>query len=112
MSLQERGTLHIGPGVEVYEGMLVGENARPEDIDVNPTRERKLTNMRSSTAEELERLSPALNLSLEQALEFIAEDECAEVTPRSVRLRKVVLEQSMRARERRRSRPTARAGAD
>ena len=111
MSLQERGTLHIGPGVEVYEGMVVGENARPEDMDVNPTRERKLTNMRSSTAEELERLSPALSLSLEQALEFIAEDECAEVTPRSVRLRKVVLEQSMRARERRRARPTIRAGA-
>ncbi len=111
MSLQERGTLHIGPGVEVYEGMVVGENARPEDMDVNPTRERKLTNMRSSTAEELERLSPALNLSLEQALEFIAEDECAEVTPRSVRLRKVVLEQSMRARERRRARPPIRAGS-
>ncbi|MGA9775720.1 MAG: translational GTPase TypA [Candidatus Dormiibacterota bacterium] len=104
MSLQDRGSLLIGPGVEVYEGMVMGENARPEDMDVNPTKEKKLTNMRSSTSEELERLSPPLQLSLEQALEFIAEDECAEVTPKSVRLRKVILTQNLRARERRRSR--------
>ena len=91
MNLQERGTMFVGPGVEVYEGMIVGENARREDMDVNPTKERKLTNMRSSTSEELVRLTPALDLSLEQALEFLREDECAEVTPVGVRLRKVVL---------------------
>ncbi|HET9060610.1 MAG TPA: translational GTPase TypA [Acidimicrobiales bacterium] len=104
MNLQDRGTLFIGPGTEVYEGMIVGENARREDMDVNPTKERKLTNMRSSTAEELVRLSPPLTLTLEQALEFLREDECAEVTPQSVRLRKVVLAQTDRARQRARSR--------
>src|SRR5579872_1371214 len=98
LSLQERGSLFVGPGAEVYEGMIVGENARSEDIDVNPTRERKLTNMRSSTAEELVRLVPARLLSLEQALEFIAEDECVEVTPSAVRLRKAILDQSDRGR--------------
>ena len=97
MNLQERGTLFVGPGVPVYEGMVVGENARREDMDVNPTKERKLTNMRSSTAEELVRLSPARLMSLEQALEFLREDECAEVTPQSVRLRKVILPQADRA---------------
>jgi GTP-binding protein len=91
MNLQERGEMFVGPGVEVYEGMIVGENARPEDIDVNPTKEKKLTNMRSSTADELVRLVPHRELSLEQALEFIREDESAEVTPKHVRLRKVVL---------------------
>ena len=100
LNLQERGALFVGPGVEVYEGMIIGENARSDDMDVNPTKERKLTNMRSSTAEELVRLVPHLQLSLEQALEFVAEDECVEVTPRSVRLRKVVLEQAARARRR------------
>jgi GTP-binding protein len=100
LNLQERGALFVGPGVEVYEGMIIGENARAEDMDVNPTRERKLTNMRSSTAEELVRLVPPLPMSLEQALEFIAEDECVEVTPSSVRLRKVVPEQAERARRR------------
>ncbi|HTV12716.1 MAG TPA: translational GTPase TypA [Acidimicrobiales bacterium] len=104
LNLQERGTLFIGPGTEVYEGMIVGENARREDMDVNPTKERKLTNMRSSTAEELVRLTPATLLSLEQALEFLREDECAEVTPTAVRLRKVVLSQSDRARAHARSR--------
>jgi predicted membrane GTPase involved in stress response len=90
-SSRTAGTPFIGPGVEVYEGMVVGENARAEDLDVNPAKEKKLTNMRSSTADELVRLiSPAL-LSLEQALEFISEDECAEVTPDHVRLRKVEL---------------------
>jgi GTP-binding protein len=98
MNLQERGTLFIGPGAEVYEGMIVGENARREDMDVNPTKERKLTNMRSSTAEELVRLSPATVPTLEQALEFLREDECAEVTPLSVRLRKVLLPKAERGR--------------
>ena len=89
INLQERGQLFVGPGTEVYEGMIVGENARPEDMDVNLTREKKLTNVRAATAESFEKLIPARLLSLEQALEFIADDECVEVTPRSVRLRKV-----------------------
>src|SRR5436305_4176793 len=100
MNLQERGSMFVGPGVEVYEGMIVGENARSDDMDVNPTKERKLTNMRSSTAEELVRLIPHRQLSLEQALAFIREDECVEVTPSSVRLRKLVLDQSVRGRQR------------
>jgi GTP-binding protein len=91
LNLQERGSLFVGPGVEVYEGMIVGENARNDDLDVNPTKEKKLTNMRSSTSEELVRLIPPRPLSLDQALEFILEDECVEVTPASVRLRKVEL---------------------
>jgi GTP-binding protein len=98
MSLQDRGTLFVGPQVEVYEGMIVGENARSDDMDVNPTKEKKLTNIRSSTADVYERLVPARLLSLEQALEFIAEDECVEVTPKSVRLRKVELDQTVRGR--------------
>jgi len=98
LNLQDRGALFMGPGVEVYEGMIVGENARSEDMDVNPTKERKVTNVRSSTSEELVRLIPPRHMSLEQALEFIREDECVEVTPASVRLRKVVLDQSERAR--------------
>jgi len=89
--LQERGTLFVGPGTGVYEGMIVGEHSRPDDLDVNPTKERKLTNIRSSTGEELERLVPPRLLSLEQALEFCRQDECVEVTPAAVRLRKVVL---------------------
>jgi GTP-binding protein len=104
LNLQERGTLFIGPGAPVYEGMVIGENSRREDMDVNPTKERKLTNMRSSTAEELVRLSPPAMLSLEQALEFLREDECAEVTPVSVRLRKALLPQAERARLRSRAR--------
>ncbi|HEX4863050.1 MAG TPA: EF-Tu/IF-2/RF-3 family GTPase, partial [Acidimicrobiales bacterium] len=104
-NLQERGALFIGPGVEVYEGMIVGENARSEDMDVNPTKEKKLTNMRAAAADETVRLVPALQLSLEQALEFIREDECAEVTPGNVRLRKVILDQSDRARRRAAARP-------
>ena len=91
LNLQERGQLFVGPGVDVYEGMIVGENARPEDLDVNATKEKKLTNMRSSTADELVRLIPARPLSLDQALEFIREDECVEVTPDHVRLRKLEL---------------------
>jgi GTP-binding protein len=98
MSLQERGQLLVGPGVEVYEGMIVGENARADDMNVNPTKEKKLNNIRSSTAETFEKLIPPRTLSLEQALEHIAEDECAEVTPKSVRLRKLVLDQPTRAR--------------
>ena len=81
-NLQERGTLFVGPGAEVYEGMIVGENPRPEDMDVNPTKEKKLTNVRSSTGEELERLIPPRLMSMEQQLEFCAADECLEVTPR------------------------------
>jgi GTP-binding protein len=91
LGLQERGTLFVGPGSEVYEGMIVGENSRADDMDVNATRERKLTNMRSSTSEELVRLVPAHTMGLEQALEFCREDECVEVTPGGVRLRKVTL---------------------
>jgi GTP-binding protein len=104
LNLQERGQLMVRPGVEVYEGMVIGENARPDDMDVNPTKERKLTNMRSSTAESFEKLIPARSLSLEQALEHIADDECVEVTPRSVRLRKVTLDRATRARAAKRSR--------
>jgi GTP-binding protein len=91
LNLQERGQLFVAPGAEVYEGMIVGENARADDLDVNPTKEKKLTNMRSSTADELVRLIPPRLLSLEQALEFIGDDECVEVTPNHVRLRKAVL---------------------
>jgi GTP-binding protein len=91
LNLQERGQLFIGPGAEVYEGMIVGENARSDDMDVNPTKEKKLTNMRSSTGDELVRLIPPRPLSLEQALELIRDDEAVEVTPHHVRLRKVEL---------------------
>jgi GTP-binding protein len=85
----------------VYEGMIIGENARSEDMDVNPTKERKVTNMRSATSEELERLIPARLMSLEQALEFCREDECIEVTPTGVRMRKVILDQNERVRNQR-----------
>jgi GTP-binding protein len=87
--LQDRGTLFVGPTTFVYEGMIVGENSRADDLDVNATREKKLTNMRSSTGDELVRLIPFRQLSLEQALEFCRDDECVEVTPAAVRLRKV-----------------------
>jgi GTP-binding protein len=97
-NLQERGSLFVEPTTEVYEGMLVGENSRSDDMDVNITKEKKLTNIRSSTAEELERLVPPRRLSLEQALEFCREDECVEVTPNAVRLRKVVLDAALRGR--------------
>jgi len=100
LNLQERGTMFVGPGIQVYEGMIVGENARSQDLDVNPTKEKKLTNMRASTSEELVRLIPNLQLSLEQALEFIREDECAEVTPNAIRLRKVTLSALEREKER------------
>jgi GTP-binding protein len=107
MALEQRGTLLVPPGTEVYEGMIVGENSRIDEMDVNPAKEKKLTNVRSSTADELERLTPHLQLSLEQALEFIGEDECVEVSPHSVRLRKVVLDQAIRGRQRSRTRRDA-----
>ncbi|HEU4657087.1 MAG TPA: translational GTPase TypA [Capillimicrobium sp.] len=96
--MQERGTLFVEPGDEVYEGMVVGENQRADDLDVNAVREKKLTNMRSSTADELVRLVPKRVLSLDQALEFLREDECVEVTPNAVRLRKVLLDQTARVK--------------
>jgi GTP-binding protein len=96
--LQERGSLFVTPGTEIYEGMIVGENSRSDDMDVNVARERKMTNVRSSTAEELERLVPPRLLSLEQALEFCAPDECVEVTPTAVRLRKNILDGKERGR--------------
>ena len=96
--LQERGALFVEPGEEVYEGMIVGENARAEDLDVNATKEKHLTNIRSSTADQLVRLVPKRELSLDQALEYLREDECVEVTPRAVRLRKVELDANARRR--------------
>ena len=110
-NLQERGTLFVPPGTEVYQGMIVGENSRADDMDVNITKEKKLTNVRSSTAEVLERLAPARLLSLEQSLEFCREDECVEVTPDAVRLRKVVLDQTDRARTAARARSAAKSEA-
>ncbi|MEX2023820.1 MAG: translational GTPase TypA, partial [Thermoleophilaceae bacterium] len=101
--LEDRGTLFVGPGEEVYEGMIVGESVRPEDLNVNAVREKHLTNMRSSTADVLVRLSPKRELSLDQALEHVREDECVEVTPAAVRMRKVVLDQNQRVRTARRA---------
>ena len=97
-NLQERGELFVGPGVDVYEGMIVGENSREQDMDVNVTKEKKLTNMRSSTADEAIRLIPHRELSLEQAIEFIADDEYVEITPKTIRLRKKVLQANKRPR--------------
>jgi GTP-binding protein len=97
-NLQERGTLFVDPTTEVYEGMIVGENSRADDMDVNITKEKKLTNMRQSTSDETEKLIPPRKLSLEQALEFCREDECVEVTPAAVRIRKVILDQQTRGR--------------
>src|SRR5512143_3258549 len=94
--LQERGELFVGPGVELYEGMIIGENAKDTDLDVNAVREKKLTNMRASTADEAIRLVPFRNLNLEQAIEFIGDDEFVEVTPKSLRLRKKVLQSNKR----------------
>ncbi|MBA3690870.1 MAG: translational GTPase TypA [Actinobacteria bacterium] len=91
LNLQERGSMFVGPGEDVYEGMIVGENARADDMDVNATKEKQLTNMRKANSEETVRLIPKAHMSLEQALEFIREDECVEVTPGNVRLRKVLL---------------------
>src|ERR671914_409392 len=97
-NLQERGVLFVEPGEDVYEGMIVGENARAEDLDVNATKEKHLTNMRSSTSDVLVRLVPPRRLSLDQALEFVREDEAVEVTPRSIRLRKADLDQTARVK--------------
>ncbi len=108
-NLQERGTMFVAPGEDVYEGMIVGENARAEDLDVNACKEKHLTNMRSSTADELVRLVPKRTLSLDQALEFLREDECVEVTPNAVRLRKVALDKTERQKLARRSGQLARA---
>jgi len=98
MNLQERGSMLVGPGIEVYEGMIVGENSRLDEIDVNVTKEKQQTNMRAAGSDNTVRIVPPRLLSLEQALEFIADDECAEVTPKNVRLRKVLLNASERGR--------------
>jgi GTP-binding protein len=108
-NLQERGAMFLEPTTEVYEGMIVGENSRVEDMDVNICRERKLTNVRSATSEVLERLIPPRKLSLEQALEFCREDECVEVTPVAVRIRKLVLAQNERARTAARAKTAAKS---
>ena len=97
-NLQERGILFVEPTTEVYEGMIVGENSRADDMDVNITKEKKQTNMRSATSDNFEKLIPPRRLSLEQCLEFCREDECVEVTPESVRIRKVVLDANERAK--------------
>ena len=97
-NLQERGVLFVEPGEDVYEGMIVGENARQEDLDVNAVKEKHLTNIRSSTSDNFEKLTPSRKLTLEESLEFAREDECVEVTPEIVRIRKVVLDQTERAR--------------
>ncbi|MDA8392037.1 MAG: translational GTPase TypA [Actinomycetota bacterium] len=112
LGLEPRGTLFVGPGESVYAGMVIGENSRPDDMDVNPARERKLTNVRSSTAEELVRLRPPQRLTLESALEMIDEDEMVEVTPSAVRVRKTVLDQSQRNRLRSRERKPAAASGN
>jgi GTP-binding protein len=98
VAIQERATLFVGPTEDVYEGMIVGENSRGEDMDVNICREKHLTNMRASGSDNTQKLTPPRRLSLEQALEFLAEDECVEVTPGAIRLRKVVLDAGERAR--------------
>ncbi len=102
-NLQERGTMFVPPGTEVYEGMIVGENSRSDDMDINPTKEKKLTNMRQSSGDILVPLIPHKQLSLEQALEFCREDECVEITPSTVRIRKVLLSQTDRVRAGRKS---------
>jgi GTP-binding protein len=101
--LADRGTMFVSPGTQVYNGMVVGENTRSEDMDINITREKKLTNVRSSTSDVLVTLTPATILNLEQALEFCASDECVEVTPESVRIRKVEMDSHLRARARART---------
>ncbi|MGF3056631.1 translational GTPase TypA [Microbacterium sp. YY-01] len=99
LALQERMTFFVNPTEEVYEGMVVGENSRADDMDVNITKEKKLTNMRSANADELEKLTPPRQLSLEESLEWAREDECVEVTPEIIRIRKVILDHTVRARE-------------
>ncbi|WP_457253775.1 translational GTPase TypA [Pedococcus sp. P5_B7] len=104
VNLQERGTLFVDPTTEVYEGMIVGENSRADDMDVNITKEKKLTNVRASSSDNFEKIVPPRKLSLEQSLEFCREDECVEVTPEAVRIRKVELDQTIRARSAARAR--------
>ena len=104
VNLQERGTLFVDPTTEVYEGMIVGENSRADDMDVNITKEKKLTNVRASSSDNFEKIVPPRKLSLEQSLEFCREDECVEVTPEAVRIRKVELDQTVRARSAARAR--------
>ena len=106
-NLSDRGVMFVGPGEEVYEGMIIGENARAEDMDVNITKEKKLTNVRSATGEELVRLTPPKVMALEQSLEWMRGDECVEVTPDAIRLRKVELDQTTRARETKRAKNDA-----
>ena len=110
-NLQERGTLFVGPGEEVYEGMIVGENARSEDLDVNATKEKHQTNVRAASADILERLEPPTRLSLEAALEFLREDECVEITPESVRLRKALLDKTQRQKAARQNPSASRVAA-
>ena len=98
-NLQERGEIFVEPGTEVYEGMIIGENSRPNDLDVNVTKEKKQTNMRASTADEAIRLVPPRQLGLEQAIEFINDDELVEVTPKRIRLRKRILASNMRPKK-------------
>jgi GTP-binding protein len=107
MSLQDRGTLFVGPGEEVYEGMIIGENARSDDLDVNPTKAKQQTNMRAASADVLVRLAPATRLTLEASLEFLRDDECVEVTPGAIRLRKLILDKvpRLKASKRRDSAP-------
>ncbi|AKT51363.1 translational GTPase TypA [Arsenicicoccus sp. oral taxon 190] len=107
VNLQERGVLFVEPATEVYEGMIVGENSRADDMDVNITKEKKLTNVRASSADNFEKVVPPRKLSLEQSLEFCREDECVEVTPEAVRIRKVVLDATERARTAARARSAA-----
>ncbi len=109
VNLQERGTLFTEPTTEVYEGMIVGENSRADDMDVNITKEKKLTNVRASSSDNFEKIVPPRNLSLEQSLEFCREDECVEVTPEAVRIRKVVLDATERARTAARARSAAKS---
>ncbi|WP_108664769.1 translational GTPase TypA [Euzebya rosea] len=106
-NLSDRGVMFVGPGEDVYEGMIVGENARSEDMDLNVTKEKKLNNIRSATGEELVRLTPPKVMALEQALEWMRGDECVEVTPDAIRLRKVELDQNLRARQAKRAKNDA-----
>jgi GTP-binding protein len=108
MTLQERGTLFVGPGEEVYEGMIIGENTRADDLDVNPVKEKHLTNMRSSTSDVLVRLDAHRRLTLDQALEWVREDEAVEVTPATVRMRKLELVKVQRNKAMRAARAASR----
>src|SRR3954464_6014755 len=107
--LQERGMLFVGPGEDVYEGMIVGENSRAEDIDVNAIKEKQQTNVRAASADLLIRLVPAKRLSLEEAVEFLHADEAVEITPKSVRLRKATLDKTARLKAARQAKAEARA---